>query len=136
MYRSLLNHPELTRHVSDLGTFLRFGAGVLPAAWRELTILWVARRLGAAYEWVKHVGPARQAGVPDPVIEALRTRKEPNLDAAQAAVLTVARCVLERRLHSGGGPGRPGGGDRPAGGDRTGGLSGLLSDDCRGDLRL
>jgi 4-carboxymuconolactone decarboxylase len=21
MYRSLLNHPELTRHVSDLGTF-------------------------------------------------------------------------------------------------------------------
>ena len=25
MYRSLLNHPELTRQVSDLGTFLRFG---------------------------------------------------------------------------------------------------------------
>ena len=30
MYRSLLNHPELTRRVSDLGTFLRFGAGALP----------------------------------------------------------------------------------------------------------
>ena len=96
MYRSLLNHPELTRQVSDLGTFLRFGAGVLPEALRELTILWLARRLGAAYEWVKHVGPARQAGVPDAVIEALRTRQEPNLDATQTAALTVARCVLER----------------------------------------
>ena len=39
MYRSLLNHPELVRRVSDLGTFLRFGAGTLPAAVRELVIL-------------------------------------------------------------------------------------------------
>ena len=96
MYRSLLNHPELTRQVSELGTFLRFGAGVLPDALRELAILWLARRLGAAYEWVKHVGPARQAGVPEAVIEALRTRREPNLDATQTAALTVARCVLKR----------------------------------------
>ena len=62
-----------------------------------MTILWLARRLGAAYEWVKHLAPARQAGVPEAVIEALRTRQEPNLDATQAAALTVARCVLERR---------------------------------------
>ena len=96
MYRSLLNYPQLTRHVSDLGTFLRFGAGVLPDALRELTILWLARRLEVAYEWIKHVGPARQAGVPDAVIEALRTQQEPNLDATQAATLAVARCVLER----------------------------------------
>ena len=46
MYRSLLNHPELTRRVSDLGTFLRFGAGVLPAAVRELVILWLAQQVG------------------------------------------------------------------------------------------
>jgi 4-carboxymuconolactone decarboxylase len=98
MYRSLLNHPQLTRQVSDLGTFLRFGAGVLPEALRELTILWVARRLGVAYEWVKHVGPARKAGVPEAVIEAMRSGQEmPNLAPAQAAALTVARCVLERR---------------------------------------
>ncbi|MCL4502332.1 MAG: carboxymuconolactone decarboxylase family protein [Deltaproteobacteria bacterium] len=97
MYRSLLNHPRLTRYVSDLGTYLRFGAGGLPDALRELTILWLARQLGAAYEWVKHVGPARQSGIPDAVIEALRTRKELHLDATQAAALTVARSVLERR---------------------------------------
>jgi len=96
MYRSLLNHPLLTRQVSDLGTFLRF-AGVLPDALRELIILWLARRLGAAYEWVKHVGPARQAGVSEKVIEAIRTDKEIlDLDPVQEAALTVARCVLER----------------------------------------
>ncbi len=98
MYRSLLNHPQLTRKVSDLGTFLRFGAGVLPDALRELTILWVARRLGAAYEWVKHVGPARQAGVPEAVIEALRLGKKiPNLDPVQSEAIAAVQCVLERR---------------------------------------
>jgi 4-carboxymuconolactone decarboxylase len=97
MYRSLLNYPELTRQVSELGTYLRFG-GVLPAALRELAILWVARRLGAAYEWVKHLEPARQAGVSEAIIEAIRTGKElQSHDQLQPEVLTVARCVLEQR---------------------------------------
>jgi 4-carboxymuconolactone decarboxylase len=30
MYRSLFNHPDLIRHGSDLGIFLRFGSGALP----------------------------------------------------------------------------------------------------------
>ena len=99
MYLSLLNHPELTRHVSDLGTFLRFGAGTLPAAVRELIILWLARQVGAAYEWVKHEPPARAAGLPDAVINALRAgQKPPDLDETQQAALQVAKCALE--LHS------------------------------------
>lgn len=98
MYRSLLNHPELTRHVSDLGTFLRFGSGALPDALRELLILWVARELGAAYEWVKHEPVARQAGVSPAVIQAIRTRQEPaGLDDLQQAALAAAQCVITRR---------------------------------------
>lgn len=98
MYRSLLNHPELTRHVSDLGTFLRFGSGALPDALRELLILWVARELGAAYEWVKHEPVARQAGVSPAVIQAIRTRHEPaGLEDLQQAALAAAQCVLTRR---------------------------------------
>jgi 4-carboxymuconolactone decarboxylase len=98
MYRSLLNHPELTRQVSDLGEFLRFSGGVLPPAIRELTILWLARRLGAAYEWVKHLGPAREAGVSEAIIEAVRLGQEvSDLDPLQVACLAAARCVLERR---------------------------------------
>jgi 4-carboxymuconolactone decarboxylase len=98
MYRSLLNHPELTRRVSDLGAFLRFGAGALPDAVRELVILWLARQAGAAYEWVKHEPVARAAGLSDPVIAALRAETEPpNLDETQQGALVVARCVLESR---------------------------------------
>jgi len=98
MYRSLLNHPELARRVSDLGTFLRFGAGALPAAVRELVILWLARQVGAAYEWVKHEAPARAAGLSDMVIAALRAGAEPlDLDETQQGALVVARCVLACR---------------------------------------
>ena len=97
MYRSLLNHPVLTQHVSDLGSYLRFGSGALPDGLREMTILWLARRLGAAYEWVKHEPVAREFGVPDAVIEAIRENRElMGLDAMQAGALAVARCVLTR----------------------------------------
>lgn len=98
MYRSLLNHPALTQPVSELGTFLRFGSGVLPGALRELLILWVARQLGAAYEWVKHALVARTVGVPPAGIEAIRTnQKPPELTDLQQAALTAAHSVLCRR---------------------------------------
>lgn len=97
MYRSLLNHPALTQHVSDLGSYLRFGSGALPDGLREMTILWLARRLGAAYEWVKHEPVAREAGVPAEVIEAIRTNREfMGIDETQEGALIVARCVLSR----------------------------------------
>ena len=97
MYRSLLNHPALTQHVSDLGSYLRFGSGALSDGLREMTILWLARRLGAAYEWVKHEPVAREAGVPAAVIEAIRTNtKLPGIDETQEGALTVAGCVLSR----------------------------------------
>lgn len=98
MYRSLLNHPRLTRLISDLGAFLRFESGALPGDLRELAILWVARRLHASYEWVKHTPPARVAGLPEPVIEAIRTgQAPPELTDEQQAVIEVVNCVLEKR---------------------------------------
>ena len=54
MYRTMLNHPALTRKVSALGSFFRFGGSVLPDAARELVILHVSARLGAGYEWVSY----------------------------------------------------------------------------------
>ena len=98
MYRSLLYHPELAEQVSNLGAFLRFGTKVLPDALRELLILWVARQLDAAYQWVKHAPVAREAGVSPEVIEAMRTHQEPlALDGLQQAALAAARCVLQRK---------------------------------------
>ena len=65
---------------------------------RELLILWVARELGAAYEWVKHEPLARKAGVSPAMIEAIRTHQEPTgLEDLQQAALAAAQCVLYRR---------------------------------------
>jgi 4-carboxymuconolactone decarboxylase len=98
MYRSLLNHPELLRRVGDLGSYLRFGDSVLPGEVRELAILRTARRLGVAYEWVKHVPPARRAGIPQAVIEQVRREQKPDgLTTAQEAAFCAVDCVLERR---------------------------------------
>ncbi len=98
MYRTLLNHPALLEKVSALGTFLRFEGSVLPPDVRELAILYCARRMTAPYEWVKHVPPARQAGVPEGVIEDLRVGRRPRgLSPEHEAVLQCALSSLERR---------------------------------------
>lgn len=95
MYRVLLNHPALAGHVADLGTYFRFGSTVLPAAVRELVILWSARQCRAAYEWVKHEPVARAAGVADVVIEAVRRGERPaGLSPLDAAALDAATAVL------------------------------------------
>jgi 4-carboxymuconolactone decarboxylase len=98
MYRALLNHPELTRLVSDLGAYLRFGASCLPADVRELCILRVARQAKAAYEWVQHEPAARKAGLADEAIASLRAGKKPaGLSPLQEKALAAAECVLERK---------------------------------------
>jgi len=95
MYRVLLNHPVLAGHVSDLGTYLRFGSSVLPADVRELAILWSARHVQAAYEWVKHVPMARQAGLPEACIESIRQGHRPKgLAEVQGAALDAAAAAL------------------------------------------
>lgn len=98
MYRTLLNHPALLEHVAALGTFFRFGGGVLPADVRELAILAAAREMNAAYEWVKHAPCARDAGLSGEVIEAVRTGRTPGgIAPERLAVLEAVRIVLARR---------------------------------------
>ncbi|QLA16148.1 carboxymuconolactone decarboxylase family protein [Desulfolutivibrio sulfoxidireducens] len=98
MYQTLLVHPDLLERVSALGGYLRFEGTDLPPQARELAILACARSMGAAYIWVKHAQHARQAGIPDDVIEDLREGREPGgLDPALSGVLEAARCALGRR---------------------------------------
>ncbi|MDP1835393.1 MAG: hypothetical protein Q8K75_05630 [Chlamydiales bacterium] len=87
MYRTLLNHPQLTEHVSNLGTYLRFDS-TLPGNLREFTILYTANKLKVEYEWIKHLEPARKAGLDDNLIGAIQdhmTLPEPFATIARAA---------------------------------------------------
>lgn len=70
-YLALMNHPELAEKIEALGYFLKF-QGALSREVYQFVVLNVARRCGAAFEWVDHVPHAREAGVPDEVIEAVR----------------------------------------------------------------
>jgi len=97
MYRTLLNHPDLLEHVSQLGTYFRFGDSRLPDGLRELAILHTARKLGAAYEWVKHEPCARDAGIDPEVINELKAGQLPEgLSATQRRVLEAVDYALAR----------------------------------------
>ncbi len=74
MYRTLLNYPELTEKVSDLGTYLRFES-ILPSNIREFIILYTAHQLQADYEWEKHQTPAHQATLPSEIITAIQNNE-------------------------------------------------------------
>jgi 4-carboxymuconolactone decarboxylase len=72
-YAALMNHPELCKRIEDLGFYLKF-EGHLPRNVYQFVVLSVARQTGAAFEWADHVGHARAAGLPEPVIEALKAQ--------------------------------------------------------------
>ncbi len=92
-----LYSPDLADRAQRLGAFVRYHS-TLPPELSELAILVTARLWQANFEWHAHVGPARSAGIPDAVIEAVRLGAEPALEDAKAcAVYTVARELNETR---------------------------------------
>lgn len=72
-YAALMHAPELAEKVGDLGELLRFNS-TLPGDVRELAILVTARSVNQAYEWVAHARIGKKEGLPDDVIEKVRTR--------------------------------------------------------------
>jgi 4-carboxymuconolactone decarboxylase len=97
MFRTMLLNPELTEAVSTLGTYLRFGSSALGDREREFAILRLARSAGAPYEWVKHEAKAREAGVDEPTIDALRRGAIPEgLDRSARDVLAATDYLLRR----------------------------------------
>jgi 4-carboxymuconolactone decarboxylase len=98
MYRTMLLNPELTEAVSALGTYLRFGSSALSDRHRELAILRVARVTGAGYEWVKHEPKAREAGVGEEAVAAIRRGESPaGIAPGERVLLEAVDVVLERR---------------------------------------
>lgn len=81
-----IHSPELAQHAQRLGAFCRYGTG-LPLRLSELAILVTAARWRAQAEWHIHYPIAREAGVPEPLAEAIRTGRTPAFDDADDALI-------------------------------------------------
>jgi 4-carboxymuconolactone decarboxylase len=72
----LLRSPELGKRISDVDEWLSTDSQVT-ADLRELAILATAREKDAAYLWSTHVPLAREAGVGETIVDAVRDRTSP-----------------------------------------------------------
>ncbi|WP_068924377.1 carboxymuconolactone decarboxylase family protein [Planobispora rosea] len=70
VFTTLARHPALFQAWIGFGAALLYGT--LPARDRELAVLRTAHHRGSAYEWAQHVRLAREAGLTDAEIEAVR----------------------------------------------------------------
>lgn len=82
-----LNSPEMSRRRGALTGYLRYET-TFPRRILELAIIATARAMDCPYVWNAHAPAARQEGVGDAVINALRERRPlPDLPADEAAVV-------------------------------------------------
>src|ERR1700721_221809 len=89
-FELLIRAPEVCKHLSRLGEYLRWGSSLSPAL-SELAICLTARHIRANYEWHAHAPLAVEAGVPATAMEAVRTGAAPTLaDKNQALVYKLA----------------------------------------------
>ena len=88
---SILKHsPELARRAIPLFEYVR-NESTVPHPIRELAMLATARAKDCIYIWDRHVPIARQSGLKDDLIDALRDRKPlPPLAPDESAVINLA----------------------------------------------
>ncbi len=75
-FAAWLRSPQLADRAQKLGEFCRFNTS-LPKRLSELAILMTARHWTAQFEWYAHARMAREAGLDDAIIEAIRNRLRP-----------------------------------------------------------
>ena len=98
--RVWLHAPKLATHAQKLGAHARFDS-LLPPRLSELAILVTAATWRSDFEWYAHARLAREAGIEDGVIEAIRVGEEPPLpDDKARAVYAVARELHRTRALS------------------------------------
>lgn len=92
-YLPLMNHPQLASRIEALGYYLKFQS-TLPREVYQFVVLKVARSCNVPFEWVDHVDHAREAGVPEVVIEALRTGPPVDLPEPLATASPIIDAAL------------------------------------------
>lgn len=96
LFRGLLHHEGVARIVGDVvGTLVL--DSILDARPREVAILRVGWRIGSVYEWSNHVRIARQAGLSDEEIVAIRGDGDDHLltDTDRCAIAVVDEALTD-----------------------------------------
>ncbi len=89
-FAALMHHPPLAERVAAVGEYLRYDA-TLPGDIRELAIIITARHVSQPYEWVAHAAIAIREGLPEEIVEQVRTRRD--LSTLPARYLRAARLL-------------------------------------------
>ncbi len=85
-----INSPEMARRRNHLTQYLRYET-TFPSRIKELAILTAARAMDCPYIWNAHAPAARQAGVSDALVDAIRERRPlPAIGADEAALIAYA----------------------------------------------
>ena len=93
-FNAMLYAPDVGRALQELGAAIRFRTGLTPRI-REMAILVVARAWDSAYERASHEPIARDAGLTDPELEALRAGTDPAFaDHQEQVAYQVVRSLL------------------------------------------
>jgi 4-carboxymuconolactone decarboxylase len=92
-----LSSPEMARHATRLGAFLRYDTS-LSAAESELAILVTARHWTAHFEWYAHKKIALDGGLDPQIIEDINNRRTPSFTDPKAQLIyDVARSLHEAK---------------------------------------
>jgi 4-carboxymuconolactone decarboxylase len=91
-----LNSPEMARHATRLGGFLRFDT-LFPAKLSEIAILVTARHWTSHYEWYAHKRLALKGGMDPKIIEDIRDRRTPHFDDPKGQMIYD----VSKSLHEG-----------------------------------
>jgi len=96
----LMYDPPMARHSEMLSRAVRFQTAV-PFMAVELVVLVIAREFDCMREWAVHVGQARNAGVREEAIEAIKNKRAPHgLDEEEALYYAyVVQLLRDHRVN-------------------------------------
>ena len=95
-FKALLNNPLATARMAALGGYVRFETP-LPPRVKMLAVLATAREFDGDYVWTANLPQARNAGVDEVTIQAIRERCAPQGLAPEDAVIVQFTLELLRQ---------------------------------------
>jgi 4-carboxymuconolactone decarboxylase len=96
-FNVLLRSPEVGDLVQQFGAQMRFHSS-LPRKLNEMAIIITARHWTAQYEWNAHRAVAAQAGLSEPIIQAIAAGKRPaSMDVDETIIYNFATELLNTK---------------------------------------